>query len=34
VRRLELHSQDGRLLSAADTALKPRRAKRRRIASA
>jgi DNA-binding HxlR family transcriptional regulator len=35
VRRLELHSQDGRLLSSADTALKPRPAKRsRRIASA
>jgi DNA-binding HxlR family transcriptional regulator len=34
VRRLELHAQDGRLLGAADTALKPRRAKRRRIASA
>jgi len=29
VRRLELHSQDGRLLSAADTALKPRPAARR-----
>jgi DNA-binding HxlR family transcriptional regulator len=34
VRRLELRSRDGRLLGAADTALKPRRAKRRRIASA
>jgi DNA-binding HxlR family transcriptional regulator len=34
VRRLELHAQDGRLLGAADTALKPRPAKRRRIASA
>ena len=30
VRRLELHSQDGRLLTSADTALKPRPAKRRR----
>jgi len=29
VRRLELHSQDGRLLSAADTTLKPRPAARR-----
>jgi hypothetical protein len=29
VRRLELHSQDGRLLGAADTALKPRPALRR-----
>ena len=28
VRKLELYSQDGRLLSAADTALKPRPAKR------
>lgn len=28
VRKLELHAQDGRLLSAADTALKPRRAAR------
>jgi DNA-binding HxlR family transcriptional regulator len=34
VRKLELHSQDGRLLSSADTALKPRRAKRKQIASA
>ena len=34
VRKLELHSQDGRLLTSADTALKPRRAKRRPIASA
>jgi hypothetical protein len=34
VRKLELHSQDGRLLGAADTALKPRPAKRWRIASA
>ena len=30
VRRLELHSQDGRLLTSADTALKPRPAMRRR----
>jgi DNA-binding HxlR family transcriptional regulator len=30
VRKLELHSQDGRLLTSADTALKPRPAKRRR----
>jgi DNA-binding HxlR family transcriptional regulator len=30
VRRLELHSQDGRLLTSADTALKPRPAIRRR----
>ena len=30
VRRLELHSQDGRLLTSADTALKPRPAKRGR----
>ncbi|MGB6399993.1 MAG: helix-turn-helix domain-containing protein [Bradyrhizobium sp.] len=30
VRKLELHSQDGRLLTLADTALKPRPAKRRR----
>ena len=30
VRRLELRSQDGRLLTSADTALKPRPAKRRR----
>jgi DNA-binding HxlR family transcriptional regulator len=30
VRKLELHSQDGRLLASADTALKPRPAKRRR----
>jgi DNA-binding HxlR family transcriptional regulator len=34
VRKLELHSQDGRLLSAADTMLKPRPAKRIRVASA
>ena len=34
VRRLELYSQDGRLLTSADTALKPRPAKRHRIASA
>ena len=34
VRKLELHSQYGRLLGAADTALKPRPAKHRRIASA
>jgi DNA-binding HxlR family transcriptional regulator len=34
VRMLELHSQDGRLLSSADTALKPRPAKRRRSAPA
>jgi DNA-binding HxlR family transcriptional regulator len=36
VRKLELHSQDGRLLNAADTMLKPRAggAKRIRIASA
>ena len=34
VRRLELHARDGRLLEAADTALKPRPAKRRRVASA
>lgn len=34
VRKLELHSQDGRLISAADTMLKPRPAKRVRIASA
>jgi DNA-binding HxlR family transcriptional regulator len=34
VRKLELHAQDGRLLSSADTALKPRRAKRKQIASA
>jgi DNA-binding HxlR family transcriptional regulator len=34
VRKLELHSQDGRLLTSADTALKPRRAKRKQIASA
>jgi DNA-binding HxlR family transcriptional regulator len=34
VRKLELHSQDGRLLTAADTMLKPRPAKRLRIASA
>jgi DNA-binding HxlR family transcriptional regulator len=34
VRRLELHSQDGRLLTSADTALKPRPAKRRRSVSA
>lgn len=30
VRKLELHSLDGRLLTSADTALKPRPAKRRR----
>jgi len=30
VRKLELHSQDGRLLTSTDTALKPRPAKRRR----
>jgi DNA-binding HxlR family transcriptional regulator len=30
VRKLELYSQDGRLLTAADTTLKPRPAKRRR----
>ena len=30
VRKLELRSEDGRLLEAADTALKPRSAKRRR----
>ena len=34
VRKLELHSQDGRLLSSADTTLKPRPARRHRIASA
>ena len=34
VRMLELYSQDGRLLTSADTALKPRPAKRHRIASA
>jgi DNA-binding HxlR family transcriptional regulator len=33
VRKLELHSQDGRLLNAADTMLKPRRGAKR-IASA
>jgi DNA-binding HxlR family transcriptional regulator len=33
VRRLELYSQDGRLLDAADTALKPRPAKRTRPAA-
>jgi DNA-binding HxlR family transcriptional regulator len=30
VRKLELHAQDGRLLTSTDTALKPRPAKRRR----
>jgi DNA-binding HxlR family transcriptional regulator len=34
VRKLELHAQDGRLLTAADTVLKPRHAKRMRSASA
>src|SRR5882757_7464841 len=34
VRKLELYSQDGRLLSAADTALKPRPAKREKRVSA
>jgi len=34
VRKLELHARDGRLLTSADTALKPRPANRRRIASA
>ena len=34
VRRLELHARDGRLLTAADTVLKPRRAKPGRIATA
>jgi DNA-binding HxlR family transcriptional regulator len=34
VRKLELHAQDGRLVTSADTALKPRPAKRRRVASA
>jgi DNA-binding HxlR family transcriptional regulator len=34
VRKLELRSQDGRLLDAADTMLKPRRPKRLRAASA
>jgi DNA-binding HxlR family transcriptional regulator len=34
VRKLELRSQDGRLLTAADTSLKPRPSKRRRGASA
>jgi DNA-binding HxlR family transcriptional regulator len=34
VRKLELHAQDGRPLTSADTALKPRPAKRRRGASA
>ena len=34
VRRLELRSQDGRMLGAADTMLKPRRPKRMRTASA
>ena len=34
VRRLELHSQDGRLLASADTTLQPRPAKRRRVPSA
>jgi DNA-binding HxlR family transcriptional regulator len=33
VRKLELYSQDGRLLSAADTALKPRPAKREKRVS-
>jgi hypothetical protein len=32
VRKLELHSQDGRLLTSADTMLKPRPAKRMRAA--
>jgi DNA-binding HxlR family transcriptional regulator len=34
VRKLELHSQDGRLLTSADTMLKPRPAKRIRATSA
>ena len=34
VRKLELYSQDGRLLSAADTALKPRPARREKRVSA
>ena len=34
VRKLELHSQDGRQLTSADTALKPRPLKGHRIASA
>jgi DNA-binding HxlR family transcriptional regulator len=34
VRKLELYSQDGRLLSAADTVLKPRPAKREKRVSA